>query len=383
MLAIHQARIYTPERVIENGTMLVEGGRIVAVGAAAEVGVPSGATVVDAAGLELVPGFIDLQFNGAFGLDFTENPETIWEVAARLPQYGCTSFLPTIITSPLETVDFAISVMRRGAPAGYRGTRSLGLHLEGPFLNPQKKGAHNPAHMRPPVLDDVRHWTPENGVALVTLAPEQPGASEMIRELSSRGIVVSCGHSMATYEETLAAFDAGATYGTHLFNAMPPLHHREPGLPGALLTDPRPVVGVIADRVHVHPAPVRIAFYAVGPDRLNLVTDAMAALGMAPGIYRLGDFDVDVTQGFAQLRDGTLAGCIMPIDEALRSLHDLAGCSWADALKTVTSTPARLLGRDDLGALAPGKTADFVLLSAEHEVVATYIDGDAVYRREL
>lgn len=377
MLAIQGTTIYTPAGVIENGTLLVGGERIEAVGA--NIDLPPGAAVLDASGLELAPGFIDLQFNGAYGLDFTEDPDTIWEVAARLPRYGVTSFLPTVITSPLETVGYAREVMRRGAPAGYAGAKALGLHLEGPFLNPKKKGAHNPAHIRPPSLEAARDWSPEGGVALVTLAPEMPGALDLIPALAARGVVVSCGHSMATYEEALAAFDAGSRYGTHLFNAMPPLHHREPGLPGALLTDERPVVGIIADCIHVHAALVKIAYWAAGPDRLNLVTDAMAALGMPPGMYTLGDFDVDVTEGFAQLQDGTLAGCVMGLDEALRSLAAVSGCAWRDALKTVTSTPARVLGRDDLGTLAPGKTADFLLLTPDHFVAATFIDGKQVY----
>ena len=192
-------------------------------------------TNINAAGLILAPGFIDLQFNGAFGDDFTADPATIWRVAEQLPRYGVTAFLPTIITAPLEKVAAGQKVVTDGRPDRFRGAWPLGLHVEGPFLNPQKKGAHNPKHLRLPSVEAVAGWSPETGVRLVTLAPELPGALEMIVALADRGVLVSAGHSMATFDQAVAGFDAGARYGTHLFNAMPTLGHRDPGLAGALL----------------------------------------------------------------------------------------------------------------------------------------------------
>jgi N-acetylglucosamine-6-phosphate deacetylase len=204
---------------------------------------------------------------------------------------------------------------------------------------------------------------------------------DIVRALVARGVLVSAGHSMATYEEAQAGFDAGICYGTHLFNAMTPIHHREPGLAAALMLDDRITVGIIADCVHVDPALVALAWRAAGPARVNLVTDAMAALAMPPGMYRLGDFDVDVSPECARLEDGTLAGCIMALDEALRSLIDITGCSLPEAITSVTETPARLLGlAGRIGRLAPGAAADLVLLDDQSAVVATFVGGRLVYQ---
>lgn len=379
MLYITNATIYSPRDTFERGAVLVSGGRIEAVG---DVACPPGARVIDADALLLVPGFIDLQFNGGFGHDFTADPTTIWQVAAGLPRWGVTAFLPTVITSPLERIAAAQQVVL-SQPAGYHGATPLGLHIEGPFLNPQKKGAHNPAYLRNPSLDAVADWSPQTGVRLVTLAPELPGALPVIEALAGRGVLVSAGHSTATFDQATAAFDAGTRYGTHLFNAMPSLLHREPGLPGALLTDPRTVVGLIADGVHTHPAIISLVWQALGPERLSLVTDAMAALGMGPGQHILGDFDVTVDATSARLADGTLAGSILSLDQALRNLIRFTGCSLSDALATMTTTPARALGLDhERGQVAPGFLADLVLLSPDLEVRGTVVAGELVYTAE-
>ncbi len=378
MLYIKNAHILTPVRSILDGALLIDGEKIVALGPLEQVACPVQAAVLDAHGLILTPGWVELQINGGFGLDFTADPSTIWTVAAGLPQYGVTAFLPTVITSPLENIARAQqTVLNR--PHDFVGATPLGLHVEGPFLNPQKKGAHNPAYLRPPDLEAIREWTPAQGVRLVTLAPELPDALQVIRALVARGVVVSAGHTAATYEQAIAGLDAGIRYGTHLFNAQPALHHRDPGLIGALLTDRRPVVGMIVDGVHIHPAVVDMAWRLLG-ERLSLVTDAMEAMGMPTGRYRLGDFEVTVDATSARLADGTLAGSILTLDAALRNLMRFTGCTFQDALKTVTLTPARLLGLDDRrGQLAPGCVADMVLLDNSYRVVKTIIGGRIVY----
>ena len=214
------------------------------------------------------------------------------------------------------------------------------------------------------------------------MAPENPGALEVIAALASRGVVVSTGHSMATYDEAVAGFDAGARYGTHLFNAMPPLGHRDPGLPGALLADDRMTVGFIADGVHTHRSIIALVWRMLGPRRMSLVTDAMAALGMPPGSHRLGDYDVIVDATSCRLADGTLAGSILELDQALRNLLDITGCSLDEALETMTTTPAKLLGLEgERGRIAPGYTADIVLLSSDLRVQTTIASGEVVYRR--
>jgi N-acetylglucosamine-6-phosphate deacetylase len=314
MLQITNATIHTPDRVIERGSVVVDGDRIVAVGTAVEAPAADGARVLDAGGRILAPGFIDVQLNGAFGHDFTADPPTIWQVAAGLPRYGVTAFLPTIITSPLEQVEAGLRVVQQGRPEAFRGAEPLGLHAEGPFLNPKKKGAHNERHLRLPTPEAVADWSPASGMRLVTMAPELPGALEVIRALVARGVVVSTGHSMATFEEAVAGFDAGARYGTHLFNAMPSLGHRDLGLPGALLAD------------------------------------------------------------------GTLAGSILELDQALRNLIEIAGCTLGEALETMTTTPARLLGMEqERGRIAPGFAADAVLLSPDLKVQTTIASGEVVY----
>jgi N-acetylglucosamine-6-phosphate deacetylase len=380
MLQITNATIHTPDRVIERGSVLVDGGRIVAVGTTAGAQTSAGARQIDAGGGVLAPGFIDLQLNGAFGHDFTADPPSIWQVAAGLPRYGVTAFLPTIITSPLDQVGAGMRVVTAGRPKDFRGAVPLGIHAEGPFLNLKKKGAHNQQYLLPPNPGDVAGWSPASGMRLVTMAPELPGALEVIRGLAARGVVVSTGHSMATYDEAVAGFDAGARYGTHLFNAMPALGHRDPGLPGALLADARMTVGFIADGVHTHRSIIALVWKALGPKRMSLVTDAMAALGMPPGNHRLGDYDVVVDATSCRLADGTLAGSILELDRALRNLIEITGCSLGEALETMTTTPATLLGLGaERGRIAPGFAADMVLLSSDLHVQTTIASGDVVY----
>ena len=381
MLYIYNATLYTPGAVVPSGAILVDGRRIVACGAAAELPPPAGAQMLDAGGNLAAPGFIDLQLNGAFGDDFTVAPKTIWRVAQGLPRWGVTSFLPTIITSPLAQVAQAQAVLAAGPPSDWQGSIPLGLHCEGPFLNPQKKGAHNPNHLRLPSLAAVADWSPQQHVRLVTLAPELPGALPLIEALASRGVLVSSGHSMATYAQAQAGFAAGATYGTHLFNAMPTLEHREPGLAGALLTTLSQTSGIIPDGVHTHPAIIDLAWKLKGPARLNVVTDAMAALGMPPGRYLLGDQEVLVSEREARLPSGSLAGSVLSMDEALRKFIAYTGCALADALATMTSTAADLLGLgQERGRIAAGAYADLVLLTPDLRVWCTIVEGRLVYR---
>jgi N-acetylglucosamine-6-phosphate deacetylase len=380
-LLIKNATIYTPDICYQDSALLIENGLIQSMGPSTEYDDVSAETVIDATGLSLVPGFIDLQLNGAFGDDFTANPETIWPVAAQLGQFGVTSFLPTIITSPLETIAQAQKVVLEGKPSDYRGAVPLGLHLEGPFLNALKKGAHNPIYIREPELYLVEDWSPENGVRLVTLAPEQPGALPMIACLSNRGVVLSAGHSMATFKEAQAGFEAGICYGTHLFNAMPVLGHRAPALPGALLDAQDIVVGLIPDGIHVHPALIKLIWRLKGPAGLNLVSDAMAALGMPPGKYVLNDFEVTVTEKDSRLADGTLAGSILPLDGALRNLIRYTGCTLNEGLATITTTPAKLLGIEQKrGQISPGRIADLVLLDDDLQVMRTFVEGEVIYQ---
>lgn len=381
-LVIEGATAMLPSGPLEDASLVARDGRIAAVGSAMEVRVPANARRVPATGLLLAAGLIELQLNGGFGHDFTARPDAVWEVARRLPAHGVTAFLPTIISSPRGTIERARSVLASGPPRDERGAAPVGLHLEGPFIHPAAAGAHDREQLREPDTDARREaaaWTAENGVRLVTLAPELPGALALIEQLVEQGVRVSAGHSTADYAAGQAGIEAGIRYATHLFNAMPPLGHREPGLVGALLADPRVTLGMIPDGIHVHPAVVELVFEACG-ERFSAVTDATAGLGMAGGSFVLAGQEIVADDSSVRLAtDGRLAGSALAPDEALRRLHRMTGCSAAQALATMTAVPAGLLGLDDRGQLVAGSRADLVLFTPELEVVATFIGGQSVH----
>jgi len=380
---ILHADAVTPSGVIADSYILIEDERIQSVDRWSGASHRHEAQVVDARGLVASPGWIDIQINGGFGMYFTEQPETIWEVAARLPRYGTTGFLPTIVSAPLDIYERAIQVLRQGPPAGWRGAVPLGLHFEGPFLNPGKKGAHNPAFLRVPDLGAVRDWSRDNGVLLVTLAPELPGALDLSRALIERGVIVSAGHSAATCDQAEAAFAAGLRGGTHLYNAMPTLDHRAPGLTGALLDHPETTIGLIVDGVHVHPRMVSLAWRAKGANRVALITDAMAALGQPPGRYLFSGQVNRVDQTSARLEDGTLAGSILTQEQALRNVMSFCKVSPADVIPALTQTPADLLGVVHKGRLAPGFDADLTLVDSEGSVRFTLVGGRILHSAKM
>jgi len=364
-----RGQVLFADGVLRPGEVVVSGARIEAVRALDSA--PDGI---------IAPGFIDLQLNGAYGEDFTAKPDTIYHVAARVLQQGVTAFLPTIITAPLETYREAFEVLSPLSLFGRDGrqARVLGLHLEGPYLSPHRSGAHNRAHLRPRA-DPLADGLIDPSVKLVTLAPELENGLQAIRDLRAHGIVVSLGHSAASHDLSMEALDAGATWGTHLFNAMNPLHHREPGLPGALLSHDTAMFGVIPDGVHVHRSIFKWLMRAAGAERMTVVTDAMAAAGMPPGVYPLGDRVVTVSATSARLPDGTLAGSILTMDQAVRNLVTWGVCSPAEALTMASTTPARLLGAQQIGRLMPGAAADMVVLDETLHVRQTFVGGVALY----
>jgi N-acetylglucosamine-6-phosphate deacetylase len=363
----------------EPATVLVSGGTISAVGSG--VGV-SGVAVFDASGLLVAPGFIDLQCNGAHGIDLSSEPERLWDLAELLPRYGVTSFLPTIVSGPPVVIDRALAALGHRGVA-FRGAEPLGLHLEGPMLNPLRRGAHAAEHLVVPSLASVQGWSRDAGVVMVTLAPELPGAIDVIGALRGRGVVVAAGHSDATARQAGAGIDAGMTAVTHLFNAMAPFGHREPGLAGVALSDGRVTAGLIADGIHVHPVSVKAAWAALGPDRLALVTDAVAALGMAAGSHRLGGHAVvSGPDGAVRTLDGRLAGSLLTMDQAVRNLVAFTDCSLAAAVGCATATPARVVAAAAKGLVAVGRDADLVLLTPDLSVVATVVAGTVVFDRD-
>jgi len=370
-------------RIVEPGagvgpatTVAVEADRIAAIGDAA--GNAAG-HVVDLDGLWLVPGLIDLQVNGAAGHDTTDDPGSIWAVGEAIAETGVTAFLPTIVTAPEGRIDEALGVVAAGPPAGYRGAAVLGLHIEGPFLSPRRHGAHDPALLRDPEADLAAGWSREAGVTIVTLAPELAGALELIRSLIARGIVVSIGHSDATLEQARAGIEAGARYATHLFNAMPPLDHRAPGIAAAVLADERVTVGMIPDTIHVHPTVLDLAWRICGPDRFSVVTDAMAALGMPHGTFRLGARDVTVDETGCRLPDGLLAGSNLRLDDGLRNLAEATGRGVEMVVAAATTVPARLVGLTDRGRITPSARADLTIVTPDFEAAGTIVGGRLVW----
>ncbi|MGE0306600.1 MAG: N-acetylglucosamine-6-phosphate deacetylase [Acidimicrobiia bacterium] len=347
--------------------VLVADGVIVAVEPPGSDAAVEAATQIDATGLLVAPGLVDLQINGAYGIDLVEQPERMWELAELLPRHGVTSFLPTIISSPDEVVRAALSALR-GRPVGDVAADILGLHLEGPMLNPARRGAHRADHLRAPSSDVIEGWTFDEGVTLVTMAPELEGAEPVITELMRRGVTVAGGHSAANTPEMLRAVTIGVGYVTHLFNAMAPFTHREPGIAGVALADDRIVCAVIADGVHVHPVSVAMAWAAKGPRALLLTSDAVAAAA---------SISIDAMR----LGDGTLAGATVLLDQAVRNLVAFTGCSAHDAVRAASSNPAAVISMGHKGRIVPGADADIVVLDEDLDVVMTFVAGRLAHQR--
>src|SRR5712691_4266372 len=369
-----QGRVLTPRLELALATVLVDGERVPWV-QPGRVDVP-GSTMLTKVGDTIAPGFIDLQVNGLAGRDTASGANAITAISHDLPRFGVTGFLPTLISRPL---DEAVAFVRASAAASAPGARVLGAHIEGPFLNPRYRGAHDPEFLLDPTADHVQKLL-ELPPRLVTLAPELPGALEAVRKLTAAGVVVSAGHSAAAFAEGQAGIEAGIRFGTHLFNAMAPLHHREPGLPGALLGDERVTIGLIADGAHVHPSMLRLAIRLAGPARVALTTDQTAAAGSPPGRYMIAGRE-NISDGTAvRLAEGTLAGSVATMDQLVRLVASLPGFDLRDAVEMASLTPAHVLGMQrKVGAIRGGAFADLVVLDPEQQVRLTLVGGKVVF----
>ena len=359
------------------GAVVVNSGEISAVLAEPRNGdLPE--TVLDAGIVSA--GLIDLQVNGGFGVEVGGDAADLRVLMRRLPETGVTAFLPTMVSSSPEAyqASFAAFDAVRDSP----GARMLGFHLEGPYLSPVWKGAHRLAPIEkanPQLVDELLDG---GDVRLMTVAPERAGALALIRRLRERGVRVSLGHTNATFEQFEEGVDAGASMATHLFNAMSAFLHRAPGSVGAALSDDRVAIGLIADGIHSHRASVALAYRAKGPGRLALVSDMMPAAGMPPGAYELGGQPVTVDAVSARLADGTLAGSIITLDEAVRNMITWTDATPAEAIAMATETPAKVLGLNNRGLLATGLVADLTLFDRDLQVVHTIIGGKIVHSTE-
>ena len=347
-----------PTGMVVDGWVVIDGERVLAVGA----GPPPERPSWSLPGL-VVPGFVDVHVHGGGGASFDGGSRSDVETVVRTHlEHGTTTMVASLVTDSLDGLAASCSSLAALADEGL----VAGIHLEGPWLSPARAGAHEASLFVAPTLEAVDRLVEaaRGHLRMVTLAPELPGALVAIPELVAAGVVVAVGHSDATYDETRAALEAGATAGTHLFNAMPPLHHREPG-PVAALLESSAYLELVADGVHVHPAVLALAWRA---GRTALVTDAMAAAGAADGEYTLGSLSVVVRNGEARLPSGAIAASTATLASSLRYATSMAGVPLPDALAAVTSTPAAMLGLEGVGDLAPGSYADLVELSDDLEV---------------
>lgn len=389
-LAITGGAVVTPDKVIEQGVVLCEEGRIKAIGASGEIEAEPGSQIINATGRVVTPGFIDTHFHGSGGDDVMANgAEGIRRIARALLKFGVTGFLATTIAARHEelmrTVEDAIAAEEKDS-ANPEGAEILGLHIEGPYINPKFKGAQPEWGIRDPNFDELNQLldAAAGRIKIMTIAPELPGALEMIRMLKNAGVAPSVGHSEADYDTALAAIEAGATRATHLFNAMSGVHHRKPGLAAAVLNEPGICAEMICDGVHVNPHMVSLAWKAKGRDAITLVTDATAAQGVGDGVFTLGDFQIQVRGPLCTLMDGvTIAGSVLTMNRAIGNAIAYTGMSLIDAARTSALAPAEACGVSHRkGSIEIGKDADIAILNSDFTVSQAVRAGRLAYFSE-
>ena len=372
MNAIKNVKIVRGGKILPESVFLYEGEKIL--GVSQEI--PQGAAVTDGGGLYLCAGFIDQHIHGYFGEDtMTHSPEA---AAKELIKNGVTAFLPTTMTMDKETIAAAMERIRTAMKSS-AGARVLGCHMEGPFIDNAKKGAQNGEYIKEPDLSMVEPFA--DVIRIVTFAPEHDEGYRFTKALAKMGIVPSVGHTSATYDAAAGAYEAGAKSTTHFFNAMPPLHHRDPGVIGAALVSDA-YIELIADTIHVnaHLFPV---LTRLKKERLCLISDCMEAGGLPDGQYALGGQPVKVENRQARLLDGTLAGSVLKLNEGVRNMAAFGQVTLAEAVRMATENPARLLGVDDqMGTLAEGTLADFILMDENCRIRATFVGGKCVYSED-
>ncbi|GEB58389.1 N-acetylglucosamine-6-phosphate deacetylase [Streptomyces gardneri] len=362
-MADHQvlagAHVVLPTGIVENGRVIVDGERIT--GSA-----PEGAPAIDLTGHWLVPGFVDMHNHGGGGASFTSG--TVEDVLTGVHTHrlhGTTTIVASFVTGEMDFLTQRAGLLSELAEQG----EIAGLHFEGPFISPCRKGAHDETLLRDPDPAEVRKLIDagRGQAKMVTLATELPGGIDSVRLLAEHGVIAAIGHTDATYEQTVAAIDAGATVATHLYNAMPALGHRTPGPIAALLEDERITVELINDGTHLHPAALELAFHHAGPERVAFITDAMDAAGFGDGSYMLGPLAVEVKDSVARLVEGgSIAGSTLTLDRAFKRAVTIDGLPVESVVQAISANPARLLGvYDRVGSLEPGKDADIVVLDAE------------------
>ncbi len=375
-MLISNVRYYGADFRFHYGDIRIEDGRFAEI-TGREGDAPSGCDV-------LIPGLVDIHLHGNSGADFMDGDyDGLTTMARYLAQVGTTSFSAASLTLPEEALSKAFSnavKLKQEAPAGCASLR--GITMEGPFFNESKKGAHDPHYLRLPDTAMLKRLQSlaDGLIRIACVAPELQGAPDYINAVRDMGIVCAAAHTNANYDEASAGFDAGITHVTHLFNAMPPLLHREPGIIGAASERPGVTAELIGDGIHVHPSAVRAAFKLFGAERICLISDAMSATGLPEGgPYSLGGLPVTVKDGRATLADGTIAGSVATLMSCVKCVIGM-GIPAEDALRCATVNPARVIGADDIGVVAVGKRADFMMLGSHWDIRDVYIAGQRVER---
>ena len=375
MLVLKDGEIYTPEEVIK-GNILIEEGKIKEIG---DFTPPTGAELIDLEGKIVAPGFIDVHTHGLGGYDAMDGRSAIEEISALLPRYGVVGFLPTGVASSHQAL---LNFLRDVKEAKQRGAKILGAHLESPYISMEKRGAQPPEAIRPVNMREIEELI-EAGVKMVTIAPEVEGALEAIKRLKDAGVIVSLGHSNASWEEALKGINAGISKATHTFNAMPSLHHRNPGCVGLTLVDERVACEVIADFIHLHPIIVKLVIKAKGKDKVILITDSASYAGLPDGEYKWMDGRIVVKkEGRISFKDApdVLAGSTLTLDQAVRNVASL-GFPLKDVIQMASLNPAREAGLEGMGRIEVGASADLVVLDSSLQVQITIINGEICYKR--
>jgi len=381
---IKNGTLITPFEIIEGGAIVFRNGKIVAVGQESDIKIPKGTRIIDASGKIVAPGFIDLHIHGGKGRDVMEGSyEAINELTKFLASHGTTAFLPTTVSASCGDLLNTVKAVKAAIERGTEGAEVLGVHLEGPYINVEKRGAHNANYVRLPSIDEFEEiWEASNhAVKIVTLAPELDGSKLLIQKLRELGIVASIGHSNATYTQAVDAIKQGVRHATHMFNRMSGFDHREPGVVGAVLVHDELTAELICDSIHVHPAAMNLLTRVKGSERVVLVTDAIRAAGMPDGEYALGKQRIIVKDGVSRLESGDFAGSTLTMDRAVRNMMKLVGTPLQTAVKMTTMNPAVVINVDEnKGSLEPGKDADIVIIDDEINVHMTIVKGNIVYK---